>query len=130
MEGDFPRLHLNDIEDMLLLVVQNRLNNLNGEVIKKLNIARPLTHKAGISDLPPYIAFSNPQGFIYLDKLERNRLMCSYELYKFSDDTLISVQDKLKDMANNLEMGYIVAGKKVDEELGKVRWWKGIREIP
>ncbi|GKE65161.1 hypothetical protein Tco_1519322 [Tanacetum coccineum] len=106
MEGDFPRLHLNDIENMLLLFVQNRLNNLNGEVIKKLNISRPLTHKAGISDLPPYTAFSNPQGFIYLDKLDRNRLMCSHELYKFSDDTLISVRDKLKDMANNLEMGY------------------------
>ncbi|GKC15916.1 hypothetical protein Tco_1012698, partial [Tanacetum coccineum] len=27
MEGDFPRLHLNDIEDMLLLVVQNKLFN-------------------------------------------------------------------------------------------------------
>ncbi|GKA10457.1 hypothetical protein Tco_0689890 [Tanacetum coccineum] len=94
---------------MLLLVVQNRLNNYNGEVIvhfKKLNISRPLTYKAGISDLPPYTAFSNPQGFIYLDKLERNRLMCSHELYKFSDDTLISIRDKLKDMANNLEMGY------------------------
>nr|GEV15834.1 hypothetical protein [Tanacetum cinerariifolium] len=32
-EGDFPRLHLNDIEDMLLLVVQNRLFNLKGDVI-------------------------------------------------------------------------------------------------
>nr|GEX81322.1 hypothetical protein [Tanacetum cinerariifolium] len=69
MEGDFPRLHLNDIEDMLLLIVQNRIFNLK-------------------------------------DKLERNRLMCSYELYKFSDGTLISIRDKLKDMLNNLEMGY------------------------
>ncbi|GKB51868.1 hypothetical protein Tco_0902621 [Tanacetum coccineum] len=32
MEGDFLRLHLNNIEDMLLLVVQNRLNNLKGDV--------------------------------------------------------------------------------------------------
>ncbi|GJZ39686.1 hypothetical protein Tco_0586249 [Tanacetum coccineum] len=32
-EGDFPRLHLNDIEDMLLLVVLNRLFNLDGDVI-------------------------------------------------------------------------------------------------
>nr|GFC46012.1 hypothetical protein [Tanacetum cinerariifolium] len=38
--------------------------------------------------------------------LERNRLMCSHELYKFTDGTLISVQDKLKDMLNNLEMRY------------------------
>ncbi|GJR87952.1 hypothetical protein Tco_0211963 [Tanacetum coccineum] len=32
-EGNFPRLHLNDIEDMLLLVVQNRLFNLEHNVI-------------------------------------------------------------------------------------------------
>nr|GEZ73183.1 hypothetical protein [Tanacetum cinerariifolium] len=50
--------------------------------------------------------WNNLEGVIYLDKLERNRLMCSYELYKFSDSTLISVQDKLKDILNNLEMGY------------------------
>nr|GEU40289.1 zf-CCHC domain-containing protein/DUF4219 domain-containing protein/UBN2 domain-containing protein [Tanacetum cinerariifolium]GEU87052.1 zf-CCHC domain-containing protein/DUF4219 domain-containing protein/UBN2 domain-containing protein [Tanacetum cinerariifolium] len=30
-EGDFPRLHINDIEDMLILVVQNRLANLLGD---------------------------------------------------------------------------------------------------
>ncbi|GKA18226.1 hypothetical protein Tco_0755501 [Tanacetum coccineum] len=36
MEGDFPRLHLNDIEDMLLLVIQNKLFNLNSDVIVDL----------------------------------------------------------------------------------------------
>ncbi|GJR52862.1 hypothetical protein Tco_1403383 [Tanacetum coccineum] len=137
MEGDFPRLHLNDIEDMLLLVVQTRLFNLKGKdivhlavalrmftrriVIQKrvedlqlrvksyqkiINISRPLTHKATIIDQKPYTTYSNPQGVIYLDKLERNRLMCSHELYKLSDGTLISVWDKLKDMAKNLKMGY------------------------
>ncbi|GKA18610.1 hypothetical protein Tco_0698525 [Tanacetum coccineum] len=73
---------------------------------KKLNISRPLTHKAGIIDLKPYSAYVNPQGFIYVDKLGRNRLMCYHELYKFCDGTLISLCDTLKDMANNLEMGY------------------------
>ncbi|GJY05214.1 hypothetical protein Tco_0371154 [Tanacetum coccineum] len=32
-ECDFPDLHLNDIEDMLLLVAQNKLFNLDGDVI-------------------------------------------------------------------------------------------------
>ncbi|GJS49933.1 hypothetical protein Tco_0600054 [Tanacetum coccineum] len=36
MEGDFLRLHLNDIEDTLILVVQNRLFNLKGEDIEHL----------------------------------------------------------------------------------------------
>ncbi|GKA66002.1 hypothetical protein Tco_0765810 [Tanacetum coccineum] len=35
-EGDFKRLHLNDIEDMLLLIVQNKLNNLDGNVVVPL----------------------------------------------------------------------------------------------
>ncbi|GKD38903.1 hypothetical protein Tco_1259110 [Tanacetum coccineum] len=74
---------------------------------KKLNFSRPMTHKAGITDLKLYSAYSNPQGFIYVDKLGRNRLMCSHKLYKFNDGTLISLRDTLKDMANNLEMGYI-----------------------
>ncbi|GJZ84674.1 hypothetical protein Tco_0650013 [Tanacetum coccineum] len=38
MEGDFPRLHLNDIEDMLLLVAQNKLNNFDGNVIVHLAV--------------------------------------------------------------------------------------------
>ncbi|GKB78643.1 hypothetical protein Tco_0945538 [Tanacetum coccineum] len=65
-----------------------------------------MTHKDGITDLKPYSAYFNPQGFIYVDKLGRNKLMCSHELYKFNDGTLISLRDTLKDMANNLEMGY------------------------
>ncbi|GKD17743.1 hypothetical protein Tco_1206901 [Tanacetum coccineum] len=38
-EGDFSRLHLNDIEDMLLLVVQNKLNNLDGNEVVHLAVA-------------------------------------------------------------------------------------------
>ncbi|GKE10391.1 hypothetical protein Tco_1413942, partial [Tanacetum coccineum] len=85
MEGEFPRLHLHDIEDMLILLVQKKLFNLKGDVI--VHLAAALC-------------------FIYVDKLGRNKLMCSHELYKFSDGTLISLCDTLKDMANNLEMGY------------------------
>ncbi|GJV52586.1 hypothetical protein Tco_1448327 [Tanacetum coccineum] len=35
-EGDFKILHLNDIEDMLFFIVQNKLKNLNGNVIVHL----------------------------------------------------------------------------------------------
>ncbi|GJY33752.1 hypothetical protein Tco_0418221 [Tanacetum coccineum] len=102
IEGDFPRLHFNDIKEMLLLVVQNRLFNLKGEDIVHLAAALQGRHH-----WPRTIyKYSNSQGVIYLDKLVRNRLMCSYELYKFSNGTLISVWDKLKDMTNNLKMGY------------------------
>ncbi|GJY56681.1 hypothetical protein Tco_0455796 [Tanacetum coccineum] len=38
-EGDFPRLNLRDIEDMLLLLVQKKLSNLERDVIFDLNVA-------------------------------------------------------------------------------------------
>ncbi|GJX45013.1 hypothetical protein Tco_0261689 [Tanacetum coccineum] len=38
-EGDFPRLWINDIKDMLILVVQNRLTNLSGDDVADFAIA-------------------------------------------------------------------------------------------
>ncbi|GJZ71875.1 hypothetical protein Tco_0635726 [Tanacetum coccineum] len=38
-EDDFPRLRINDIEDMLLLIVQNRLTNLSGNDVFYFAIA-------------------------------------------------------------------------------------------
>ncbi|GKD48388.1 hypothetical protein Tco_1277364, partial [Tanacetum coccineum] len=38
-EGDFPRLYINDIEDILLLVVQNRLTNLSSDDMSDFAIA-------------------------------------------------------------------------------------------
>nr|GEZ81472.1 hypothetical protein [Tanacetum cinerariifolium] len=38
-QGDFLRLRFNDIEDMLLLVVQNRLINLSGDDVANFTIA-------------------------------------------------------------------------------------------
>ncbi|GKE72357.1 hypothetical protein Tco_1534398 [Tanacetum coccineum] len=98
MEVDFPRLHLHDIEDMLILLVQNRHFNLKGDVIVHLDAAlRMFTRR---------IVIQNRVEDLQLDKLGRNRQMCSHKLYKFTDGTLISLHDTLKDMANNLEMGY------------------------
>ncbi|GJR61838.1 hypothetical protein Tco_1504000 [Tanacetum coccineum] len=42
MEGDFLRLHLNDIEDILLLFTQNKLNNLDRNVTIYLVVGLPL----------------------------------------------------------------------------------------
>ncbi|GJU64776.1 hypothetical protein Tco_1246611 [Tanacetum coccineum] len=38
-KSDFPRLRINDIEDMLILVVQNRLTNLSGNDVSDFTIA-------------------------------------------------------------------------------------------
>ncbi|GJY26840.1 hypothetical protein Tco_0401566 [Tanacetum coccineum] len=74
---------------------------------KKLNITKPETFKSGISKLTPHTAYKNPQGIIYQDKLKRNRLMCSDELYQFCDGTLTSVRRVLHDIASNLSIDYL-----------------------
>nr|GEX98489.1 hypothetical protein [Tanacetum cinerariifolium] len=55
-EGDFPRLRINDIKDMLLLVVQNQLTNLSGDDVADFAIAlrmltRSLVIKKRVEDL-------------------------------------------------------------------------------
>ncbi|GJV07868.1 hypothetical protein Tco_1345524 [Tanacetum coccineum] len=49
-EGDFPRLWINDIEDMLLLVVHNRLNNLSGDDVADFAIALRMYTRSLFSD--------------------------------------------------------------------------------
>ncbi|GJX21543.1 hypothetical protein Tco_0225988 [Tanacetum coccineum] len=55
-EGDFSRLRINDIEDMLILVVHNRLSNLSGDDVADFAIAlrmytRSLVIQKRIEDL-------------------------------------------------------------------------------
>ncbi|GKB88930.1 hypothetical protein Tco_0961202 [Tanacetum coccineum] len=103
-EGDFPRLNLRDIEDLLLLLVQKKLSNLEKDVIFDLNVALQISD---ISKMTPYTAYKNPQGIIYQDTYKRNRLMRLDELYKFCDERLTSVRNVLHDIANNLRMEYL-----------------------
>ncbi|GJS04061.1 hypothetical protein Tco_0320569 [Tanacetum coccineum] len=103
MEGDFPRLHLNDIEDMLLLVVQNKLFNLEGDVIVDLAVAlRMYTRRIVIQKIVEDLQL----GVIYEDKLKRKRLIRSDELLKFSDGTLKYVHDIIHDRLMNFKLGY------------------------
>ncbi|GJV17773.1 hypothetical protein Tco_1363096 [Tanacetum coccineum] len=106
-EGDFLRLHLHDIKDMLLILRTEDLKLGVKGYQKKLNITKPQAFKSDISNRTPYTAYSNPPGIIYVDKCNRNRLMRSDELYKFSDETLTSVRSVLHDIASNLRMDYL-----------------------
>ncbi|GJT27050.1 hypothetical protein Tco_0907325 [Tanacetum coccineum] len=47
-KGDFPSLCINDIEDMLLLVVQNRLINLSGDDVFDFAIALRMFTKSSV----------------------------------------------------------------------------------
>ncbi|GKB82659.1 hypothetical protein Tco_0949554, partial [Tanacetum coccineum] len=88
-EGDFPRLRLQDIKDMLLLLVQQRLTNLTIYECFDLNVAL------------------HPQEVIYEDQNNRNRLIRTDELHKFSDRTLNYVLTALHDISLGLRMDYL-----------------------
>ncbi|GJV89519.1 hypothetical protein Tco_1533457 [Tanacetum coccineum] len=92
-EGDFPRLRINNIEDMLLL--------------KKINVTKLETTKSDIKKRDPYTPYQDPQGFIYVDNNGRNRLMRSDELYKFGDRTLTGRRTPLDDITKNIRMEYL-----------------------
>nr|GEV72542.1 hypothetical protein [Tanacetum cinerariifolium] len=111
-EGDFKRLRIQDIEDMLLLLVQGkRMEDLQLGVEsyqKKLNLTRLDTYRSDLNHKEAYIAYSNPRGFIYQNKDKQNMLMQIDELHKFSDGTLIDVRTALDDRLKGIRMKYLL----------------------
>nr|GEV37831.1 ribonuclease H-like domain, reverse transcriptase, RNA-dependent DNA polymerase [Tanacetum cinerariifolium] len=114
-EGDFKRLRIQDIKDMLLLLVQGKLTNLTRRVEdlqlgvksyqKKLNLTKPDSYRSDLKRKEAYTAsYSNPRGFIYQNKDKKNRLMRIDELHKFSDGTLTDVRTALDDRLKGIRM--------------------------
>nr|GFC23760.1 hypothetical protein [Tanacetum cinerariifolium] len=110
-EGDFKRLRLQDIEDMLLLLVQEKLSNLTVEerfaFNKRLNLTKPDTYRPDLKRREAYMAHSNPRGFIYQNKDKKNRLMWIDELHKFSNETLNDVRNALDDRLKGIRRQYL-----------------------
>ncbi|GJX49614.1 hypothetical protein Tco_0276459 [Tanacetum coccineum] len=109
-EGDFLRLNLRDIENMLLLLVQKKLSNLERDVLFNFNVAlqmftRRVVILKRVEDLQ--LGVKSYQKKLNITKPKTFRLMCSDELYKFCDSTLTSVRKVLYDFASSLEMDYL-----------------------
>ncbi|GKC80035.1 hypothetical protein Tco_1130809 [Tanacetum coccineum] len=92
-EGDYKRLRLQDIKDMLLLFLQGKLTNLNVEEHLPKEAQH---HQAGY-----------PKGFIYQNRDKKNKLMRVDELHKFSDGTLNDVRTALDDRLKGIRMEYL-----------------------
>ncbi|GJW42073.1 hypothetical protein Tco_0070872 [Tanacetum coccineum] len=122
--SDFKRLRREDIEDMLLLLFQGKLTNLNVDerYQKKINLTKPDTYRSDIRKKTPYTAYHDIQGIIYQDDINRNRLMRTDELYKFSDGTLNHVRTSLNDIATGIQMEYLPKRKwsKQDKQRARV----------
>ncbi|GKC70674.1 hypothetical protein Tco_1116557 [Tanacetum coccineum] len=111
-EGDFLDLYLNDIEDMMLLIAQNKLFNLDGDVIVDFLTAlkmftQGIIVKNRVEDvqLEPYTPNYDPPGIIYEDKSKKKRLMRLDEIHKFCDGTLQSVSKILRERLLNFKFG-------------------------
>nr|GEV21999.1 hypothetical protein [Tanacetum cinerariifolium] len=71
------------------IVIQKRVEDLQLGVKsyqKKLNIRKPRTCDEDLSQRVPYTTLSNRKGDIYEDKMNKERLMRSDKLHKFSDE--------------------------------------------
>ncbi|GJW66259.1 hypothetical protein Tco_0120683 [Tanacetum coccineum] len=93
-EGDFVDLHLNDIEDILLLAVQHKLIHLTD------------------SDIVDFIV---ALWVIYEDLTKQKRVMQADELYKFSDEMLKKVQDELHHRIRDFRLEY-------NKEMPRRKW--------
>ncbi|GJW44628.1 hypothetical protein Tco_0073427 [Tanacetum coccineum] len=108
-ECKFVDLHLNDIEDMLLLAVQTKLFHIKTLGVesyqKKLNITAPHKTFPEIEFKEIYTPSYNPPGVIYEDLNKQKRVMWADELYKFSDETLKKVRDKIHHRVLDFHLG-------------------------
>ncbi|GJS71054.1 hypothetical protein Tco_0703895 [Tanacetum coccineum] len=106
-EGDLLRLCINDIEDMMILIRVEDLQLGVESYQKKINVSKPETIRPDIRKKDPYTPYQDPQGFIYVNTLGRNRLIRLDELHKFSDGTLTRLRTSLDDITKNIQMEYL-----------------------
>ncbi|GJX98151.1 hypothetical protein Tco_0355170 [Tanacetum coccineum] len=93
----------------ILAVIMSRYNEETwiGVLEEIINVTKPNTTRPDLRKRHPYTPYKDPQGFIYVDDFKRNRLICSDELYKFSDSTLTRLLSSLEDITKNIDMEYL-----------------------
>nr|GEX10907.1 hypothetical protein [Tanacetum cinerariifolium] len=113
-EGDFKRLRLQDIEDMLPLLVYGKLSNLTVEERLAFNVSlrmftRSIVINRRVEDLQ--LRVESYQKKLNLTKPDTYRpdlrLMRIDELHKFSDGTLNDVRNALNDRLKGIRMQYL-----------------------
>ncbi|GKF42360.1 hypothetical protein Tco_0125702, partial [Tanacetum coccineum] len=145
-EGDFNRLHIQDIEDMLFLLVQGKLTNFTIEERLAFNVSLRIFTRSGViqrrvEDLQ--LGVKSYQKKLNLTKLDT--LMCIDELHKFSDGTLNDVQAAFDDRLKGIRMKYLpqsiwrqsdrdkeramiqAIDKQDYAELEEICWWETVR---
>ncbi|GJZ44416.1 hypothetical protein Tco_0591671 [Tanacetum coccineum] len=92
------------------IVIQRRVEDLQLGVEsyqKKLNLTKLDTFKPDLRNRTAFTTYSDPQGVIYKDQNNINRLMRTDELHKFSDGTLNYVRTDLHDITSGIRMEHL-----------------------
>nr|GEV17531.1 hypothetical protein [Tanacetum cinerariifolium] len=97
-EGDFPRLRLQDIEDMLLLLVQHKLTNLTIDERYALNVTLRMFTR--------WIAIQKWVEDLQLGVKSYQKKLNLTKPQTFSNGTLNDVRSALHDIAKGIRMEY------------------------
>nr|GEZ55183.1 hypothetical protein [Tanacetum cinerariifolium] len=92
------------------VVIQRRVEDLQLGVEsykKKLNLTKPDTLGLNLRNRTAYTAYLDPQGVIYKDQNNKNRLLRTDELHKFSNGTLNDVRTALHDVTLGIRMEHL-----------------------
>ncbi|GKC92422.1 hypothetical protein Tco_1157864 [Tanacetum coccineum] len=110
-EGDYNRLRLQDIEDMLLLLVQSKLTNINVEEHISLGVSLRMFTRS-------VVLIRHVEDLQLGVENKKNRLMHIDELHKVSDGTLNDVWSSLDDILKRIRMEYLpqTVWRNVDRE--------------
>ncbi|GKE33676.1 hypothetical protein Tco_1452998 [Tanacetum coccineum] len=71
--------------------------------------------------MTPYTVYPDIQGIIYQDDMNKNRLMSTDELHKFSDGTLNHVCTALNDIAIGIQMEYLPKRRWTNQDKRRAR---------
>ncbi|GKB59958.1 hypothetical protein Tco_0916144 [Tanacetum coccineum] len=94
-EPDYKYLNKNDIEDMYLLCINDKLSMES--YLQKVNLTAPTITFPAIEEYKVFdITYKPVCGIIYDNKKKENKVMVHKEIYKFCDATLKRALEKLE----------------------------------
>nr|GEU92895.1 retrovirus-related Pol polyprotein from transposon TNT 1-94 [Tanacetum cinerariifolium] len=111
---DYKNLNKNDIEDMYLLIVNNKLGVESYQ--QKVNLTAPTITFPGIEKRKMFsIVFELVYGIIYNNSKKEKRVMRHQEIHNFCDATLKRVLEGLKSYNNNVKHCYVTPSLSKEE---------------
>ncbi|GJT34551.1 hypothetical protein Tco_0924970 [Tanacetum coccineum] len=103
---DYKNLNKNDIEDLYMLIVNDKLGVESYQ--KKVNLTAPTITFSSIEKYTMFFIISKlVYGIIYKNSKKEKRVMRHQEIHNFCDATLKRVLEGLKSYNNNVKHGYV-----------------------